>query len=150
MDQAITYYRGEWRVERGFHRFKRGSLPALPLSVRLPERIRGLMLLLLIALQALTLLEFVAQRELAERKETLAGLVLGNPKMKTTRPSAERLLSQFTDLNLLLERTEKQIMGVLIEKLTPLQRRILALLGVPETVYALDFSKPAHNCFDST
>ena len=150
LDQAITYYRGEWRVERGFHRFKGGSLPALPLSVRLPERIRGLMLLLLIALQALTLLEFVAQRELAERKEALAGLVPGNPKMKTTRPSAERLLSQFTDLNLLLERTEKQIMGVLIEKLTPLQRRILALLGVPETVYALDFSKPAHNCFDST
>ncbi|MBT9148781.1 MAG: hypothetical protein DDT28_00195 [Dehalococcoidia bacterium] len=69
LDQAITYYRGEWRVERGFHRFKGGSLPALPLFVRLPERIRGLMLLLLIALQALTLLEFVAQRELAERSE---------------------------------------------------------------------------------
>ncbi len=42
-------------------------------------------MLLLIALQALTLLEFVAQRELAERKEALAGLVPGNPKMKTTR-----------------------------------------------------------------
>ena len=105
---------------------------------------------MLIALQALTLLEFAAQRGLAERKEVLAGLVPGNPKMKTTRPSAERLLSQFTDLNLLLERTEKQIMGVLMEKLTLLQRRILALLGVPETVYTLDFSKPVPNYFDST
>ncbi len=46
LNQAVTYYRGEWRVERGFHRFKKGSLPALPLFVRLPERIRGLLLLL--------------------------------------------------------------------------------------------------------
>lgn len=28
---AVTYYRDEWLLERGFHRFKRGCLPALPI-----------------------------------------------------------------------------------------------------------------------
>ena len=145
LDQAITYYRDQWLVERGYHRFKKGSLPALPLWVRLPERIRGLMLLLLIALQALTLLEFVAQRELAARGETLAGLVPGNPKMKTTRPSAERLLARFDNLHLLVEATETHIQGEIVETLTSLQRRILNLLGVPETIYEIAFSVPVSN-----
>jgi transposase len=45
----MAYYRDEWLVEHGFRRFKKGSLPALPLFLRLDERIRGLMLLLMVA-----------------------------------------------------------------------------------------------------
>jgi hypothetical protein len=46
-------------------------------------------------LQALTLMEFVARSELAKKDESISGLVPGNPKMKTKRPTAEQLLSQF-------------------------------------------------------
>lgn len=145
LEQAIAYYRDEWLAERGFHRFKRGSIPALPLWVRLPERITGLMLLLMIALQALTLLEFVARRSLKEQAETLDGLVPGLPKMTTDRPTAERLLARFKNLHLLLEQTEAGVKGTLVETLTPLQRRILALLHVPETVYAMEFCLPLPN-----
>lgn len=137
--QSVRYYRDEWLVEHGFHRFKNGSLPALPLALRLPERIRGLMLLLLVALQALTLLEFVARRSLAEHKETIAGLVPGNPKMKTDRPSAERLLAAFDNLHLLITETETTVSATLVEALTPLQQRILALLHLPTSIYDLDF-----------
>jgi transposase len=145
LDQAITYYRDEWLVERGYHRFKQGSLPVLPLWVRLPERIRGLMLLLLFALQALTLMDFVARRELVRRQETLAGLVPGNPKMKTVRPTAERMLARFQNLHLMVKHTQTSITGEIVESLTPLQRRILELLGIPETVYEIQFSRAAHN-----
>ena len=140
LNQAIAYYRGEWLVEHGFHRFKKGSLPVSPLWLRTPKRIRGLMFLLLVGLQALTLLDFVAHRELNEHQETIAGLVPGNPKMKTDRPSAERMLAQFSNLHLLIEETSTQITAHLIETLTPLQRRILALLHVPESIYDLTFS----------
>jgi transposase len=151
LGQAIAHHRGMWRNERGYHRFKKGSLPVLPLFVRLPERIVGLMLLLMIALQALTLLEFVAQQALAEQGEELAGLVPGNPKMKTARPSAERLLARFDNLHLLVERTERGLEGELVEPLTPLQRRILALLKVPEQVYEISFARlPPSNSFDSS
>ena len=62
--------------------------------------------------------------------------------MKTARPSAERLLARFDNLHLLVERTEEGLKGELVEPLTPLQRRILALLGVPEHVYDLSFLRP--------
>ncbi|MEC4812129.1 MAG: hypothetical protein SAK29_02435, partial [Scytonema sp. PMC 1069.18] len=43
-------YRDEWLLERGFHRFKRGSLPALPIYFQNQNRIIGLMFLLNIAM----------------------------------------------------------------------------------------------------
>jgi len=141
LNQSIVYYRGEWLVEHGFHRFKKGSVPVSPLWIRIPKRIRGLMFLLMVALQALTLLEFVARRELNDRQETIAGLVPGNPKMKTDRPTAERMLAQFSNLHLLVEETNAQTTAHLVEALTPLQRRILALLHIPETIYDLTFSR---------
>jgi len=63
--------------------------------------------------------------------------------MKTARPTAGRLLARFTLLHLLVEETETRVTGHVVEALTPLQCRILALLGVPETVYDLTFSRPA-------
>jgi transposase len=139
LNQSTQYYRDEWLVERGFHRFKRGQIPALPLFLRLPERIKGLMLMLTIALQVLTLMEFVSRRELAKSDESISGLVPGNPKMKTTRPTAERLLSQFDNLHLLIEDKGKKISAVMVEGLTTLQKKILSILKLPEEIYDLSF-----------
>lgn len=135
------YYRDEWRVERGMHRLKRGSLPVLPLFLRIPERIRGLMLLLTIALQLITLLEFVIRRELSKNNETLTGLVPGNPKMKTARPTTERLLAQFKEINCLIEINEERMIGQIVEPLTPLQERILILLGLSPKIYKFKFER---------
>jgi transposase len=150
LTQAIGYYRDEFLVEHGFHRFKHGSLPVLPLFLHLPQRICGLMLLLLVALQVLTLLEFVANRQLNQRQESLSGLVPGNPKMKTQRPSAERMLARFSGLHWLGQPTATGLMGRIVEPLTPLQQRILDLLGIPTTIYDLSGLVPNHNYQNST
>ena len=139
LNQSTQYYRDEWVVERGFHRFKRGHIPALPLFLRLPTRIKGLMLLLTVALQVLTLMEFVSRRELSKENETISGLVPGNPKMKTSRPTAERLLSQFGSLHLLIEEKGKKTSGSMVEALTSLQKKILSILKLPENIYELSF-----------
>ena len=139
LTDAILYYREEWQVEHGIHRFKKGSLPALPLAVRLPARIRGLMLLLFVALQALTLIEFVARRALAQQNQSIAGLLPGNPKRRTTRPSAERLLAAFAPLHLVVESDETSLRSYLSESLSPLQLQILALLDLSPAIY--DFGK---------
>lgn len=145
VNDSVRYYRSEWLVERGFHRFKNGALPALPIYLQLPERIKGLMLLLTVALQALTLLEYVTRRALAEQGETLAGLVPGNPKMKTARPTAERILSQFDNLHLLIKETSKKVSGFLVEQPSPLQCRILELLGLSTKIYDLTFTQTKFN-----
>lgn len=136
---SVRYYRDEWLVEHGFHRFKKGDLPALPLYLHLPDRIRGLMLLLLLALQALTLIDFVAQRSLAQQKNSIAGLVPGNPKMQTTHPSAERLLAVFDKLHLVIVETDGLVSGYLLESLSPLHTFILDLLHLSPSIYSLTF-----------
>jgi transposase len=100
LSQSVMYYRDEWLLERGFHRFKRGSLPALPIYFQNQNRITGLMFLLNIALRVFTLMEFVVRQALQQTQESLQGLYDGNPKRKTDRPSAEQMLKAFCNLTL--------------------------------------------------
>ncbi|NEO50414.1 MAG: transposase, partial [Moorea sp. SIO4A3] len=100
LEQAVFSYREQWQPERGFHRFKRGRLPALPIYFQDDQKIRGLMCLLTIALQVFTLMEFVVRSELAAQGQSLAGLYEGNPKRTTQRPTAERLLAAFREITL--------------------------------------------------
>ena len=133
---AVACYREEWQPERGFHRLKGGVLAVRPLFLRADQRIRGLLLILVIALRALTLLEFVARRSLAQQPEPLQGLYPGNPKRATARPTTERLLLAFDGLT----RYRLDQDGSISYQITPLsrlQRRILNLLGVPETIYSV-------------
>ena len=139
LNQSAQYYRDEYLVERGFHRFKKGHIPVLPLFIRIPERIKGLMLLLTIALQVLTLIEFVARKELSKSNDSIAGLVLGNPKKKTKKPTAERLLSAFDNIHLLIEENRKSVKGIVVENLSSLQKKILSLLKLPESIFNLTF-----------
>jgi transposase len=139
LQQSVHYYRDEYTVERGFHRFKGGALPVLPLFVRIDERIKGLVFVLFMCLQVLTLIDFVARRELEKKGEKLAGLVPGNPKMATARPTAERLLDAFKGIHLLIEKRGDVVVGYLVEKLSPLQEKILNLLQLPKEIYDLSF-----------
>jgi transposase len=132
---AVNCYRQEWQPEHGFHRLKGGLLAITPLFLKDDDRIRGLLLLLGIALRVLTLTEFVARRSLAATGETLKGLYAGNPNRATHQPTAERLLKAFDDITLYRHESATQVCYEVTE-LTLLQRRILQLLGVPESVYA--------------
>jgi transposase len=134
LSQAVAYYRDEWLLERGFHRFKRGALPALPIYFQNPDRITGLMFLLSIALRVFTLMEFVVRQALIETQQSLAGLYDGNPKRKTERPSAEKMLKAFCDLTLyfLPDAT------IFVTPLSELQKQILDLMKMPDSLYQVD------------
>lgn len=139
---AVAYYRDQWRLERGFHRFKRGNLPALPIYLQSEQRIIGLMFLLTIALRVFTLIEFVVQRQLQGQPQGLTGLYEGNPKRATHRPTAERLLAAFCHLTLYHYRDGPFD----ITPLNDLQLTILSLMSVPESIYDLSkISSPLKN-----
>ena len=131
---ALTCYREEWQPERGFHRLKGAALAIRPLLLRSDQRIAGLMRILVIALRVLTLLEFVARRRLSQQAEPLWGLYAGNPKRAAPNPTAERLLQAFADITL-YSFTDDQQTTHQVTPLSALQRRILGLLSIPETVY---------------
>lgn len=134
LDGAVACYREQWQPERGFQRLKGIPLAIRPLLLRSDLRICGLLNLLVIALRALTLFEFVTRRSLEQEAEPLTGLYAGNPKRATTRPTTERLLKAFDGMTLHRVSDEKNTWHQ-VTPLSLLQRRILALAGVPETVY---------------
>lgn len=131
--QAVAYYRDQWTLERGYNRFKRGALPALPICLQSDERIIGLMFLLTVALRLFTLMEFVVRRQLKQDKAELAGLYAGNPKRTTRRPSTESLLEAFAGITLCRLPTGDYY----ITPLTGLQTQILTLMGIPPNLYQL-------------
>lgn len=134
LPQAVIYYRDEWLLERGFHRFKRGSLPALPIYFQNQHRITGLMFLLSLALRAFTLMEFVVRQALLQTQQSLSGLYDGNPKRATNRPSAEQMLQAFCHLTLYFLPDST----LFITPLSELQKQILSFMKMPESLYVLD------------
>jgi len=133
LPQAVIYYRDEWLLERSFHRVKRGHLPALPIYFQNQDRIIGLMFLLTIALRVFTLIEFVVRQALQSTQQSLAGLYNGNPKRTTARPSTEQLLHAFCHLTLYFLPNS----SFFITPLDKLQREILRLMKMPESLYQL-------------
>ena len=132
---AVACYREQWQPERGFRRLKGVPLAIRPLLLRTDRRIGGLLCILVIALRALSLLEFVARRSLEQQPELLQGLYAGNPKRATSRPTAERLLKAFDGITL-YRLSDGNSTWYEVTPLSALQRRILGLVGVPESVYA--------------
>ena len=132
---AVNCYRHQGQPEQGFQRLKGGLLALTPLFLRDEARIRGLLVLLGIAWRVLTLTEFVARRDLAAGGEKLPGLYAGNPHRATGQPTAERWLKALADITLSCHTTETAVWYE-VTPLSPLQRRILHTLAVPESVYA--------------
>jgi transposase len=132
--QAVLAYRSEYQVERSFGRLKGRPLSLTPMYVQRDDHATGLIRLLSIALRVLTLLEFVGRRQLAAEGAKLAGLYAGNPKRETDRPTAERLLEAFQDITLTIikgpQQTDRHVTA-----LSPLQQRILEILGFSSELY---------------
>src|SRR2546428_3149154 len=132
--QAVLAYRNEYLVERSLGRLKGRPLSLTPMYVQRDDHATGLIRLLSIALRVLTLLEFVGRRQLAAAGAKLAGLYAGNPRRETARPTAEHLLEAFLDITLTImegpEPTDRHLTA-----LSPLQQRILGILGFPLVLY---------------
>ncbi|MEH1792760.1 MAG: hypothetical protein V7L17_08765 [Nostoc sp.] len=134
LKQAVRAYRDEYLTERGFARIKGFPLSLTPIYLQREDHVTGLIRLLSIGLRVLTLLEFQVRRNLEQNKEKLAGLYVGNPNRETARPTAEILLAVFKEITLLLIEVKNEVYAHLTA-LSPLQQRILVLLGFPTTIY---------------
>ncbi|WP_088243451.1 IS1634 family transposase [Calothrix rhizosoleniae] len=134
LKQAVCAYRDEYLTERGFARLKGFPLSLTPIYLQREDHVTGLIRLLSIGLHVLTLLEFQVRRNLNQNSEKLAGLYVGNPKRKTARPTAEIILAAFKEITLLLIEVKNEVYAH-VTALSPLQERILVLLGFSTTIY---------------
>jgi transposase len=134
LEQAVLAYRSEYLVERSLGRLKGRPLSLRPMYVQRDDHATGLIRLLSIALRVLTLVEFVVRRRLAAEGETLSGLYAGNAKRETARPTAERLLEALQEVTRTVVEGGHRVYRY-VTALSPLQERILELLGFSSRVY---------------
>lgn len=134
LEKAVFAYRDSPLIERNFARLKGKSLGIRPLYVQLEEHVKGMVRLLSLALRLLTLMEYVVRRRLVRIGKSLSGLYAGNPKRQTQQPTTERLLKAFNGITLTVM-TFASGTRYYITPLTPLQHRILRLLGISESIY---------------
>ena len=131
--EAVLCYRKEYRVERIFNRLK-NELKIAPFFVKREDQVAGLTHLLTLGIRVLTLIEFVVRRSLQQDPVSIAELPPENPKKTTDAPTAERILKAFSNVNLTLIHSEKN----LLRHLTPLsgwQKQILKRLGLDGGLY---------------
>jgi len=131
---VVRAYRGQYTVERAFHRMKDRPVGITPMDVHRDDHRKGLARLFLLALRVVTVLEYEARRSLAQTGKVLYGLYAGNPKRGTVRPTAERLPEAFKGVPLTLARWENQRIHH-VTPLSALQKDILHLLGLSEDLY---------------
>lgn len=132
--QAVWAYRGQYLAENIFRRLQGKLLSITPVYVQRDDHAQGLFHLLTIAARLLALADYAAKEALAQENEALTGIYAGNPQRGTATPTTERMLQAFDNIHLLIMRLGPQVRF----QLTPLsavQERILALLGLPTTLY---------------
>jgi transposase len=130
LKQVVAAYWSEYLVEQGIRRLKGHALSLTPLYLKCEQRIVGLIFLLSIALRVLVRMQFVARENLKREGMTLKGLYPGQPGRQTMRPTTEMMLHVFRGITL----SRITVNGETYEHLTPLtpvQERIVELIGIP-------------------
>jgi len=134
LNEVVLAYRGEWRIEHGFHLLKGSPLSLAPVYLTKTEHIRGLLCLLSLAVRALTLIRYTVSQSLHHADETLTGISPAYPHVKTTSPSAPMILAAFASITLAFVQHADQSF-VHVSPLNHIQRRLLALLHLPADLY---------------
>lgn len=143
--QAEEVYRDAYLHEHGYSRLKGKPLSLTPLFLQKDDQITGLIRLLSLALRVLTLIEFVVRQHLALQQAELKGIYAGNRQRKTKTPRTETLLRVFKGIILtIIPGGDTEWLH--LSPLSPTQKRILQLMGLPDEVYTSlvpEFMHPA-------
>lgn len=138
--EAVLAYRDQYLEENIFRRLQGKFLSITPVYVHRDDHARGLFHLLTLGSRLLALGDYQAKQSLAKEgpDAELTGVYAGNPKRGTARPTTERMLQAFEHINLLLIPSEMSAEGqatCFVTQLSPVQERILSLLGLPTSLY---------------
>lgn len=140
LTEGVLAYRDQYIEENIFRRLQGKFLLITPVYVQRDDHAQGLFHLLTLAARLLALGDYQAQQALAKEgpDAKLTGIYRGNSKRGTARPTTERMLGAFEHINLLLipsEMSSEAPKTCFVTPLSPVQERILTLLGLPTSLY---------------
>ncbi len=120
--EVLRIYKDQWIVEQR-HRDLKQSLRVRPVFLHNDDRIEALVAIVGIALLIFGLIEADLRRCLPPGMTHLPGLL---PEGRAAKPTGRNILTSFEGLALTYTAA-----GPVLDRLTPVQRRILALLDIP-------------------
>jgi transposase len=123
--KTLAKYKEQNAVERRIHHLK-GPLAVAPMFLKNPERMAGLLCILIWALMVLALMERQVRRSL--RGKPLYGLYPEN--RPSPAPTGPALLDCFATLCVVIVKHQGETIRRLADP-TPTQRKLLGLLGIP-------------------
>lgn len=140
LTEAVLAYRDQYLEENIFRRLQGKFLSITPVYVQRDDHARGLFHLLTLGSRLLALGDYQAKQSLTEEgsEAQLRGIYRGNPKRGTAQPTTERMLLAFEHINLLLipaDLSTDEQATCFVTPLSPVQERILMLLGLPTSLY---------------
>jgi transposase len=120
----LDIYKDQWIVEQRHRDLKRAApLRVRPVFLHNDDRIQALIGVVGIALLIFGLIEADLRRRLPTGQERLPGLL---PEGRAAKPTGRNILAAFNGLGFTYTNT-----GPVLDRLTPTQRQILALLDIP-------------------
>lgn len=123
--KALSTYKGQSQVERRFHHFK-GPLAVAPMFLEKPERMAGLLCILVLALMVIALMERQTRRSL--KGKPMYGLYPEN--RPSPAPTGPAILKCFSTLCIVIVKEHGKVSRRLADP-NPTQRKLLNLLGIP-------------------
>lgn len=121
---VLDIYKDQWIVEQRHRDLKRPSpLRVRPVFLHNDDRIEALLGVVGIALLIFGLIEADLRKRLPAGQEQLPGLL---PEGRAAKPTGRNILAAFNGLAFTYTKT-----GPVLDRLTPTQRQILALLDIP-------------------
>lgn len=132
--QAVLAYRDQYIEENIFRRLQGKFLALTPLYIQRDDHAQGLFHFLTLCARLLALGDYRARQALGAQQTVLTGIYAGNPKRGTARPTTERMLAAFEGIHLLVLPSETHT-RCLLTRLSDVQERILALLGLPCSLF---------------
>lgn len=138
---AMLAHKNQYKSE-SINRRAKSELSLEPIYLHTPERIQSLLLLFKIALQMTVLIERTARENIEKRDKGLDRLMPNRNDVRN--PTAGYLLREFEYIvsgTVTLPTGDRHYF---VSKLTPLQKDILSILGIPEYCYSYEyiFGKP--------
>lgn len=139
IQKAVEAYRGEYKIERRIRNLKQEVCALLPIYLQKDDRILGLVNLLTLLLQIVSIAEYrialsLKEEELQEQQK-IAGLYAGQPKLKTAKPSISKILWALSPIMLIYFIQNDKVVKKVITNQNDLTNRIITLIKLPRNPY---------------
>jgi transposase len=141
LQKAVEAYRGEYKIERRIRNLKQEVCALLPLYLQKEDRIVGLVNLLTLLLQIVSVLEYRIAQSLKEEeqpeKQKMAGLYQGQPTLKTANPTISKIISAMSPIMLIYVMKGHKIKEKVITNQNQVTKRIMELIKLPIDPYEI-------------